>query len=68
MAVRIIGLAELSQHATTASCWIAVAGNVYDVTLFLHDHPGGDEIVVANADKDATNDVSLSCWCVWLGR
>jgi predicted heme/steroid binding protein len=57
-AVRTIDLAELSQHATTSSCWMAVAGIVYDVTLFLHEHPGGDEILVESAGKDATSDVS----------
>jgi hypothetical protein len=29
-------------------------GNVYDVTEFLENHPGGPEIIVANAGKDAS--------------
>eukprot|EP00887_Chlorella_sp_A99_P002023 scaffold18.g2023.t1 len=29
---------------------------VYDVTQFLDEHPGGYDIVVSNAGKDATED------------
>ncbi|KAG6470545.1 hypothetical protein ZIOFF_071618 [Zingiber officinale] len=29
---------------------------VYDVTKFLEDHPGGDEILLASTGKDATDD------------
>ncbi|XP_038889017.1 cytochrome b5, seed isoform isoform X2 [Benincasa hispida] len=29
---------------------------VYDVTKFLEDHPGGDEVLLSGVGKDATND------------
>ncbi|KAK6919928.1 Cytochrome b5-like heme/steroid binding domain [Dillenia turbinata] len=29
---------------------------VYDVTSFLDDHPGGDEVLLTAAEKDATNE------------
>lgn len=31
-----------------------VKGKIYDVTEFLENHPGGPEIIIANAGKDAT--------------
>ncbi|KAJ0093401.1 hypothetical protein Patl1_25972 [Pistacia atlantica] len=29
---------------------------VYDVTKFLEDHPGGDEVLLLATGKDATDD------------
>lgn len=33
---------ELSQHSTKESAWCALNGIVYDVTIYLDFHPGGD--------------------------
>ncbi len=35
----------LSQHNTAESCWFVIRGVVYDVTKFLEDHPGGDDVL-----------------------
>src|ERR1700722_13864918 len=40
---------EVSQHNSPQSCWVIYKGGVYDVTSFLHDHPGGAEILLKNA-------------------
>ena len=37
-------------------CWLGIDGLVYDVTKFLDDHPGGPEIVLEHAGKDATQE------------
>ena len=34
-------LADVAQHATQASCWSAIDGNVYDLTDWIARHPGG---------------------------
>ncbi len=34
-------LAEVSQHKTENDCWTAVNGGVYDLSPFVHSHPGG---------------------------
>lgn len=39
--VRVISMDELSMHNSESSCWIAVSGQVYDVTSFIGNHPGG---------------------------
>ena len=36
------------------SFWIVIHDKVYDVTNWLDDHPGGEEILVEHAGKDAT--------------
>ncbi|XP_002988153.2 cytochrome B5 [Selaginella moellendorffii] len=49
-------LEDVLQHSTRDDCWIVVDGKVYDVTKFLLDHPGGDEVIIASTGKDATDD------------
>lgn len=34
---------------------MAIEGNVYDVTQFLDEHPGGKKILLKNSGKDATS-------------
>jgi len=48
-----IQLSEVADHATEDDCWIAIEGSVYDVTDFILQHPGGDEIL-AGCGTDAT--------------
>lgn len=47
-------LLEISEHSSESDCWLAVEGQVYDVTEFIPSHPGGDKIL-AGCGKDATN-------------
>jgi cytochrome b involved in lipid metabolism len=39
----------LLQHSTASSCWFVIRGIVYDVTTFLEDHPGGDDVLKGSA-------------------
>lgn len=45
---------EVQKHNSRESCWVIVEGQVYDVTSFLEQHPGGVGVVVKNSGKDAT--------------
>ncbi|KAM7217819.1 FMN-dependent dehydrogenase domain containing protein [Rhypophila decipiens] len=52
---RIISLHELSQHDSLINgLWIAIHGEVYELTDFAPHHPGGPEILVKCAGRDAT--------------
>lgn len=51
---KIITWEELSQHNKRGDYWICIEGNVYDVSTYLAEHPGGDDILIKHAGKDAT--------------
>ncbi|KAL1565728.1 cytochrome b5-like [Salvia divinorum] len=53
---KVFTLAEVSEHSTNKDCWLLIEGKVYDVTKFLDDHPGGDEVLLQSTGKDATDD------------
>ncbi|EJU06455.1 hypothetical protein DACRYDRAFT_19605 [Dacryopinax primogenitus] len=52
--LQLIAYQELQQHDTRESCWILVRGQIYDVTDFLAQHPGGALIILSHAGRDAT--------------
>lgn len=45
---------ELMQHNKKSDLWILIEGKVYDVTTYLAEHPGGDDILVKFAGRDCT--------------
>ncbi|TYH95813.1 hypothetical protein ES332_A12G133200v1 [Gossypium tomentosum] len=47
---------DLVKHKDRNDCWLLISGKVYNVTQFLEDHPGGDEVLLAASGKDATDD------------
>lgn len=47
---------EVARHMTRSSCWFVVGGKVYDATPFLDEHPGGDDILLDTAGRDATRE------------
>ncbi|KAH7430367.1 hypothetical protein KP509_09G095800 [Ceratopteris richardii] len=51
-----IQFAELAQNCTSEKCWVLIGGKVYDVTRFLVEHPGGDDVILSATGKDATDD------------
>ncbi|XP_023941553.1 uncharacterized protein LOC112048299 [Bicyclus anynana] len=51
---RVITLAEVSLHDTRDDCWAVIYDRVYDFTTFLDEHPGGDEIMLEYAGRDAS--------------
>ncbi|EDQ91242.1 uncharacterized protein MONBRDRAFT_19975 [Monosiga brevicollis MX1] len=54
MAAKVISLAEMAKHDSNASCYMAIHGKVYDVTKFLQEHPGGEEVMMDHAGQDGT--------------
>jgi len=44
--------ADLEQHKTTKSCWVTLNRKVFDVTSFISDHPGGEDLITRYAGQD----------------
>ncbi|KAH1031453.1 hypothetical protein J1N35_043627 [Gossypium stocksii] len=53
---KLYTMQDASQHNTKDDCWIVIDGKVYDVTSYLDEHPGGDDVVLESTGKDATDD------------
>ena len=52
-------LEEVSKHKGKASCWFVIHGKVYDVTKFLEEHPGGDEVLLEAAGMSYFVEITL---------
>ncbi|GBG27643.1 Endoplasmic reticulum-Golgi intermediate compartment protein 3 [Hondaea fermentalgiana] len=55
-AVGTYTLEQVRLHASVDDCWIIAHGQVYDVTRYLHKHPGGMKSILSRAGEDCTPD------------
>ncbi|NXA07674.1 CYB5B protein, partial [Sapayoa aenigma] len=47
-------LEEVEKRNSSSEAWLVIHGRVYDVTRFLEEHPGGEEVLLEQAGRDAT--------------
>ncbi|XP_078400617.1 cytochrome b5 type B [Cetorhinus maximus] len=52
--VNYITMEEVKTHNSSKSTWLVIHDKVYDVTKFLEEHPGGEEVLFEQAGGDAT--------------
>ncbi|XP_017466884.1 PREDICTED: cytochrome b5 [Rhagoletis zephyria] len=52
--VKLYSREEISKHNTNKNTWLIIHNNVYDVSAFLNEHPGGEEVLIEQAGKEAT--------------
>ncbi|KAE8364830.1 FMN-dependent dehydrogenase-domain-containing protein [Aspergillus caelatus] len=50
----LLSVRQISEHNAVQNCWIVVDKQVWDVTEFLEEHPGGSSIILKYAGRDAT--------------
>ncbi len=51
---RTFSQSDVEAHNKPDSLWIVVDGEVYDLTKFQDEHPGGKKILSRAAGKDAS--------------
>ena len=49
-----ITAAAIAMHADGASCWSSINGNVYDLTSWIPQHPGGEEAILSICGIDGS--------------
>ncbi|CAH1968558.1 unnamed protein product [Acanthoscelides obtectus] len=54
MTSKQFSLEEVKKHSDNKSTWVVIHNNVFDVTAFLNEHPGGEEVLLEQAGKDAS--------------
>jgi cytochrome b involved in lipid metabolism len=48
-------MANVATHNNASSCWTAINGNVYDVTSWINQHPGGSEAILSLCGTDGSS-------------
>ena len=46
---------EVSRHSSPRDAWVVVDGHVYDVSGFLHSHPGGLDVLDGRLGTDISD-------------
>lgn len=54
MADKTFTFAEVAAHTTKKDLYMVVHDKVYDVSSFVDEHPGGEEVLLDVAGQDAT--------------
>ncbi|KAI8641838.1 cytochrome b5-like heme/steroid binding domain-containing protein [Parasitella parasitica] len=54
MSAKIHTYEEIAKHNIRTDLWMVIEGKVYDITKFVDEHPGGEEVLLDEGAKDAT--------------
>ena len=47
-------MADVAQHNSASSCWAAINGNVYNLTNWISQHPGGQGPILGLCGTDGS--------------
>jgi cytochrome b involved in lipid metabolism len=51
----ILTNADVAKHSVESDCWVVVNKNVYNITNYIPNHPGGPGAIIPLCGGDATN-------------
>lgn len=51
---QVHALSEVARHDTADDCWMAINGQVYDLSSYLPEHPSEPEVIVAWCGREAS--------------
>ncbi|ORX50111.1 cytochrome b5 [Hesseltinella vesiculosa] len=51
---KVYSFEDVKAHQTKGDLWVVIHNKVYDITEFVLEHPGGEEVLLDEAGKDAT--------------
>ncbi|KAJ8652929.1 hypothetical protein O0I10_011391 [Lichtheimia ornata] len=54
MSAKIYTYEEIAKHNKREDLWMVIDAKVYDITPFVDEHPGGEEVLIDEGAKDAT--------------
>lgn len=52
---RRFSLDEVAKHDLAGDCWMAIDGQVYDLTAYIPQHPSRPDVIVRWCGKEATD-------------
>ncbi len=47
-------MSDVALHKDSSSCWTTINGDVYDLTTWIAQHPGGEQAILSICGKDGT--------------
>lgn len=56
----LFSASEVAKHRSITDCWTIFRGAVYDISQYLHVHPGGPKILFDKAGRDMTDDFNIA--------
>lgn len=52
---QIYTLSQVAENNNKSSCWTIIDGNVYDITNYVPNHPGGESEILKICGEDGTS-------------
>lgn len=53
--VSVFTLSQVAVHNSRLSCWSAINNNVYDLTSWIPNHPGGEQNILSLCGTDGSS-------------